>query len=33
LPGAVLHVYDRPAVLWTQRKDLRERVSAFLNAA
>jgi 3-oxoadipate enol-lactonase len=33
LPGAELHVYDRPAVLWTKRKELRERISAFLNAA
>lgn len=32
LPGAELQVYDRPAVLWTNRKELRECVSAFLNA-
>jgi pimeloyl-ACP methyl ester carboxylesterase len=32
LPDATLHVYDRPGVLWTARADLRERVSAFLNA-
>jgi len=32
LPGADLHVYDRPAVLWTNRRELRERISAFLNA-
>ncbi|AGZ46385.1 alpha/beta fold hydrolase [Actinoplanes friuliensis] len=32
LPGAELVVYDRPAVLWTKRKELRERVSTFLNA-
>jgi 3-oxoadipate enol-lactonase len=32
-PRAVLHVYDRPAVLWTNRKELRERISGFLNAA
>ncbi|MEU7903146.1 alpha/beta hydrolase [Actinoplanes sp. NPDC049118] len=32
LPDAELHVYDRPAVLWTKRKELRERISAFLNA-
>ncbi|MET0493408.1 MAG: alpha/beta fold hydrolase [Actinoplanes sp.] len=32
LPGAELHVYDRPAFLWTNRKGLRERISAFLNA-
>jgi 3-oxoadipate enol-lactonase len=31
LPGAELHVYDHPAVLWTNRRELRERVSAFLN--
>ncbi|MBM2617342.1 alpha/beta hydrolase [Actinoplanes sp. LDG1-06] len=31
LPGAELHVYDRPAVLWTNRAELRERISAFLN--
>nr|WP_199510793.1 alpha/beta fold hydrolase [Nucisporomicrobium flavum] len=32
LPGAELHVYDRPAVLWTHRRELRERISTFLNA-
>jgi 3-oxoadipate enol-lactonase len=32
LPHAQLHVYDRPAVLWTNRKELRDRVSTFLNA-
>jgi pimeloyl-ACP methyl ester carboxylesterase len=32
LPGAELHVYDRPAILWTHRAELRERISAFLNA-
>ncbi|GAB1643345.1 alpha/beta hydrolase [Krasilnikovia sp. MM14-A1259] len=32
LPGAELHVYDHPAVLWTHRQDLRERISTFLNA-
>ncbi|GGN79083.1 3-oxoadipate enol-lactonase [Actinoplanes lobatus] len=32
LPGAELEVYDRPAVLWNNRADLRDRVSAFLNA-
>jgi pimeloyl-ACP methyl ester carboxylesterase len=32
LGAAELHVYDRPGVLWTARADLRERVSAFLNA-
>jgi pimeloyl-ACP methyl ester carboxylesterase len=31
LPGAGLHVYDRPAVLWTNRAELRERISSFLN--
>ena len=32
IPAAELQVYDRPAVLWTHRKALRERISAFLNA-
>ena len=32
LPGAQLHVYDRPAILWSNRRELRERISAFLNA-
>jgi 3-oxoadipate enol-lactonase len=32
MPHADLHVYDRPAVLWNSRKELRERISAFLNA-
>ncbi|GAA4726924.1 alpha/beta fold hydrolase [Phytohabitans rumicis] len=31
LPEADLHVYDRPGVLWTERADLRDRISAFLN--
>jgi pimeloyl-ACP methyl ester carboxylesterase len=31
LPAAELHVYDRPAVLFTHRGELRERISAFLN--
>jgi pimeloyl-ACP methyl ester carboxylesterase len=31
LPGATLHVYDRPGVLWTERADLRERIGGFLN--
>jgi 3-oxoadipate enol-lactonase len=31
LPDSKLHVYDRPGVLWTQRTDLRERISSFLN--
>jgi 3-oxoadipate enol-lactonase len=32
LPTAQLHVYDRPAVLWTSRKELRDRISTFLNS-
>jgi 3-oxoadipate enol-lactonase len=32
LPNATLHVYDRPGVLWTDRADLRTRISDFLNA-
>ncbi|MEV6629871.1 alpha/beta hydrolase [Actinoplanes sp. NPDC051470] len=31
IPGADLHVYDRPSVLWTNRADLRRRISTFLN--
>ncbi|WBB79006.1 alpha/beta hydrolase [Micromonospora sp. WMMD882] len=31
LPRATLHVYDRPGVLWTERADLRDRISTFLN--
>ncbi|MFI6824390.1 alpha/beta fold hydrolase [Micromonospora sp. NPDC050187] len=31
LPAATLHVYDRPGVLWTDRADLRDRISTFLN--
>ncbi|RKN17200.1 alpha/beta hydrolase [Micromonospora musae] len=31
LPQATLHVYDRPNVLWTERADLRERISTFFN--
>lgn len=31
LPAATLHVYDRPGLLWTERADLRSRISAFLN--
>lgn len=31
LPNAKLHIYDDPAVLWTNRNDLRKRVSEFLN--
>jgi pimeloyl-ACP methyl ester carboxylesterase len=30
LPGATLHVYDEPAVLWTRRADLRRRITGFL---
>jgi pimeloyl-ACP methyl ester carboxylesterase len=32
LLDADLHIYDRPAVLWTDRSDLRDRISSFLNA-
>lgn len=32
LPKADLHIYDRPGILWTQRADLRSRISDFLNA-
>jgi 3-oxoadipate enol-lactonase len=31
LPRATLHVYDKPSVLWTNRSDLRDRISGFLN--
>ncbi|WIM96121.1 alpha/beta hydrolase [Actinoplanes oblitus] len=31
LLGAELEIYDRPAVLWTNRNELRDRVSTFLN--
>jgi 3-oxoadipate enol-lactonase len=31
LPNATLHIYDQPAVLWTNRADLRARISEFLN--
>ncbi|MEJ3743299.1 alpha/beta hydrolase [Actinomycetes bacterium KLBMP 9797] len=31
LPHADLHVYDEPAVLWTNRADLRDRISSFLD--
>ncbi|MEH1011958.1 alpha/beta hydrolase [Micromonospora sp. CPCC 206060] len=31
LPRATLHVYDRPGVLWSERADLRARISGFLN--
>ena len=32
LPGAGLHLYEHPAVLWKNRRDLRDRISTFLNA-
>jgi pimeloyl-ACP methyl ester carboxylesterase len=31
LPAAELQVYDHPAVLWSNRRQLRERISEFLN--
>jgi hypothetical protein len=31
MPGSVLHLYDAPGVLWTERADVRERIAAFLN--
>ncbi|MGC4856360.1 alpha/beta fold hydrolase [Micromonospora sp. DT4] len=31
LPRATLHVYDRPGFLWSERADLRGRISGFLN--
>jgi 3-oxoadipate enol-lactonase len=31
LPDAKLHIYDRAAFLWTNRRELRERISTFLN--
>jgi 3-oxoadipate enol-lactonase len=31
LPGAELQLYDRPAVLWSNRAALRDRISEFLN--
>ena len=31
LPHAQLQVYQRPALLWTERAELRDRISAFLN--
>jgi pimeloyl-ACP methyl ester carboxylesterase len=31
LPGAELHLYDHPAALWNNRRELRERISNFLN--
>jgi len=32
LPNAILHIYGQPAVLWTNRADLRSRICGFLNA-
>lgn len=32
LPDATLHIYDQPAIMWTNRADLRTRISEFLNA-
>jgi 3-oxoadipate enol-lactonase len=31
LPGAALKIYDHPAVLWNNRRELRDRISEFLN--
>jgi pimeloyl-ACP methyl ester carboxylesterase len=31
LPNSTLHVFDRPAVMWTSRAELREMISGFLN--
>ncbi len=31
LPGAELQIFDRPAVLWNNRRELRDRISTFLN--
>ncbi|MBF9134646.1 alpha/beta hydrolase [Plantactinospora sp. S1510] len=31
LPAATLHVYDKPGLLWSNRADVRERISTFLN--
>ncbi|MEU4421122.1 alpha/beta fold hydrolase [Actinoplanes sp. NPDC024001] len=31
LPGAELEVFDRPSVLWNSRRELRDRISDFLN--
>ncbi len=33
LPNASLHIYDQPAIVWTNRADLRARISEFLNQA
>ena len=32
LPGATLHLYDHPAVLWSNRRELRQQISEFLNS-
>lgn len=31
LPSSRLHVYDRPGLLWSRRRELREEISGFLN--
>jgi pimeloyl-ACP methyl ester carboxylesterase len=31
LPNAELQIYQRPALLWTDRAELRQRISSFLN--
>jgi 3-oxoadipate enol-lactonase len=31
LPHAELQIYDRPSVLWNNRRELRDRISTFLN--
>jgi pimeloyl-ACP methyl ester carboxylesterase len=31
LPAAELHVYDRPGILWSRRRELREQISEFLD--
>jgi pimeloyl-ACP methyl ester carboxylesterase len=31
LPNATLHIYEQPAIVWTNRADLRDRISGFLN--
>jgi pimeloyl-ACP methyl ester carboxylesterase len=33
LPGARSYIYDRPSVLWSNRRELRQRISEFLNSA
>lgn len=33
LPHADLQVFDRPSVLWNNRRELRDRISAFLNTS